>query len=56
MANRDGIRVERYDQVDPERRTGYSWYGTWPSSLVAKEYPHWHCRVLSSPVEGGACK
>jgi PelA/Pel-15E family pectate lyase len=56
LANRDGIRVERYDQVDPERRTGYSWYGTWPSRLVAKEYPHWHCRVLSSPVEGGACK
>ncbi len=56
LANRDGIRVERYDQIDPERRTGYSWYGTWPAKLLAKEYPRWHCRVLSSPVEGGACK
>lgn len=56
LANRDGIRVERYDQIDPERRTGYSWYGTWPAKLVAKEYPRWHCRVLSSPVEGAACK
>lgn len=56
LANRDGIRVERYDQIDPERRTGYSWYGTWPAKLVAKEYPRWHCRVLSQPVEGGVCK
>lgn len=56
LANRDGIRVERYDQIDPERRTGYSWYGTWPARLVAREYPSWHCRVLSEPVEGAACK
>jgi len=56
LANRDGIRVERYDQIDPERRTGYSWYGTWPAKLLAKEYPRWHCRVLSSPEEGRACK
>lgn len=56
LANRDGIRVERYDQIDPERRTGYSWYGTWPAKLVAREYPRWHCRVLSEPVEGAACK
>jgi PelA/Pel-15E family pectate lyase len=56
LANRDGIRVERYDQIDPERRTGYSWYGTWPAKLVQKEYPRWHCRVLSQPIEGGRCK
>lgn len=56
LANRDGIRVERYEQIDPERRTGYSWYGTWPARLVAREYPSWHCRVLSEPVEGAACK
>jgi PelA/Pel-15E family pectate lyase len=56
LANRDGIRVERYDQIDPERRTGYSWYGTWPAKLVQKEYPRWHCRVVSQPVEGGTCK
>ena len=36
LANRDGVRVERYDQIDPERRTGYSWYGTWAGTLLSK--------------------
>lgn len=55
LANRDGVRVERYDQIDPERRTGYSWYGNWAQTLLAKDYPKWHCRVLGETVEGGPC-
>lgn len=46
LANRDGVRVERYDQIHPERRTGYSWYGNWAQGLLAKDYPKWECRVL----------
>lgn len=45
LANRDGVRVERYDQIDPERRSGYSWYGNWAAELLKKDYPAWVCRV-----------
>lgn len=55
LANRDGVRVERYDQIHPERRTGYSWYGDWPAKLLARDYPKWHCRVLGEQLDGGPC-
>ncbi len=55
LANRDGVRVERYDQIHPERRTGYSWYGVWPAKLLARDYPKWHCRVLGDRPDGGSC-
>ena len=55
LANRDGVRVERYDQILPERRTGYSWYGNWAESLLAKDYPKWQCRVLGVREDGNAC-
>lgn len=55
LANRDGVRVERYDQIHPERRTGYSWYGDWPAKLIAKEYPKWKCRVEGARPDGKPC-
>jgi PelA/Pel-15E family pectate lyase len=33
MANRDGKRVQIYEELDLERRTGYQWYGDWPVVL-----------------------
>lgn len=44
-----------YDQIHPERRTGYSWYGTWPADLLETEYPRWQCRVMGRAVEGASC-
>lgn len=55
LANRDGIRVERYDQVLPERRTGYSWYGEWPAGLLSKDFPKWQCRVKGARPDGAPC-
>jgi PelA/Pel-15E family pectate lyase len=55
LANRDGIRVERYDQILPERRTGYSWYGEWPASLLSKDFPKWQCRVKGVGPDGAKC-
>ena len=55
LANRDGIRVERYDQVHPERRTGYSWYGSYAAELISSTYPAWHCRVLKMTPAGVPC-
>lgn len=41
LANRDGNRVDSYDKIARERRTGYSWYGTWPTKLLDTTYPEW---------------
>lgn len=55
LANRDGVRVDRYDQILPERRTGYSWYGNWAQGLLTKDYPKWECRVLGVRDDGVPC-
>ncbi len=45
FCNRDGIKVYSLDQVKLERRTGYSWYGTYADSLLARDYPRWKKRL-----------
>ena len=39
-------RVIRYDYnaIERERRTGYSYLGTWPERLLEKEYPLWRAK------------
>lgn len=44
LCNRDGIKVYSLDKVLPERRTGYSWYGTWGNDVL-RAYPKWLKRV-----------
>lgn len=41
LANRDSVRVPRYEDIPRERRVGYSWYGDWPRTLLARDYPRW---------------
>ncbi len=41
MCRRDGQKVYSLEEVNPERRGGYSWYGYWPQKLIEKEYPRW---------------
>ncbi|MDQ8023905.1 MAG: pectate lyase [Moraxellaceae bacterium] len=45
LANRDGTRAATYADVHHERRTGYNWYGTWPTPLIETEYPAWKKRM-----------
>lgn len=52
LANRDGKRVMSFSEVDPERRTGYAWYGTWPQRLLEEELPAWRRKHhLTRPVD-----
>jgi PelA/Pel-15E family pectate lyase len=39
----DRSSVYRYDytEIDYERRSGYSYHGTWAASLLAEDYPRW---------------
>ena len=41
FCGRDGVKKYSLAEIDPERRTGYAWYGTWPEKLLAKEFPKW---------------
>lgn len=43
LCNRGGEKVYTLEEVDPERRTGYQWYGYWPEK-VFKEYGEWKVR------------
>ena len=36
FADRDGKAYSDVSQISKERRTGYSWYGTWPAKTIQK--------------------
>lgn len=50
LANRDGKRVTRYEDIAHERRTGYAWFGTWPAKLLTVDYPAWRARMSKAVV------
>ncbi len=41
FCGRDGIKKATLAEVENERRTGYGFYGVWPTNLLHKEYPKW---------------
>jgi PelA/Pel-15E family pectate lyase len=45
---RDGKKRWDYNEIEMERRTGYSYLGTWPQSLFDKYYPEWKERLNRS--------
>jgi len=45
FCNRNGIKVYSLAEVKLERRTGYSWYGSYARSLLAKDFPRWQKRL-----------
>jgi PelA/Pel-15E family pectate lyase len=47
MCTRGGEKVYNLADVDPERRTGYSWYGYWPEKVL-KNYTDWKTKFFVS--------
>jgi PelA/Pel-15E family pectate lyase len=41
FCGRDGVIKKTLAEINPERRTGYSWYGYYPAALLARDYPAW---------------
>ena len=39
--DRDSVFRYDYSQISYERRSGYSYHGTWATSLLEKDYPKW---------------
>jgi PelA/Pel-15E family pectate lyase len=41
FCGRDGIKKATLAEIEIERRTGYAYYGNWPSGLIGSEYTAW---------------
>jgi PelA/Pel-15E family pectate lyase len=56
FCDRDGVARKRLADIGYERRNGYAWYGSWPDTLLAQEYPKWKKKTRVSAVQrwGGA--
>jgi PelA/Pel-15E family pectate lyase len=44
FSGRDSVIRYAVSEIEPERRNGYSWYGTWPRQLLEKDYPAWKAK------------
>jgi PelA/Pel-15E family pectate lyase len=44
FSGRDGVIRAELREIEHERRVGYAWLGTWPESLLEKDYPAWRSR------------
>jgi unsaturated rhamnogalacturonyl hydrolase len=42
---RDGVVRATLAEIEPERRTSYSWLGPYAADLLARRYPAWRARV-----------
>jgi PelA/Pel-15E family pectate lyase len=53
FCSRDGVPKYRLAEISYERRTGYSWLGTYAATLLERDYPAWqkkHDRPPSPPL------
>ncbi|PWS27701.1 pectate lyase [Pedobacter yonginense] len=41
FGDRDNTIKLKLEDLIPERRNGYAWYGNWAQKLIEKEYPKW---------------
>lgn len=41
FGDRDSTIKSKLEELSPERRNGYAWYGNWGQKLIEKEYPKW---------------
>lgn len=39
--DRDSVFRYDFSEISYERRSGYSYHGSWPASLITREYPKW---------------
>ncbi len=48
FSGRDGVIKYNLSEIERERRTGYSWYGSWPRSLLEHEYLAWREKLAAN--------
>jgi pectate lyase len=50
FAGRDGVMKFSITEIEPERRNGYAWYGTWGEKVI-NQYAKWHLTIQAKKVE-----
>ena len=45
---RDSVVHYAIAEIEPERRNGYSYYGSSPAPLLARDYPRWRAKQVAS--------
>src|SRR5262249_25129955 len=43
--DRDSKPHYDFSEIGYERRSGYNYHGTWPESLLERDYPAWRARI-----------
>nr|HMQ45368.1 pectate lyase [Mariniflexile sp.] len=41
FCGRDGVKKNTLAEIELERRTGYAWYGNWPTTLIDSLFTAW---------------
>lgn len=44
FTGRDKVIHYDFNEIERERRVGYAYYGSWPTDLLAKDYPRWRVK------------
>jgi PelA/Pel-15E family pectate lyase len=44
FVGRDKVVRYTFAEIERERRSGYSYYGDWPASLLTRDYPKWRAK------------
>jgi PelA/Pel-15E family pectate lyase len=54
FTGRDKVLRYTFSEIEYERRNGYDYYGTWPATLLARDYPRWQAKhnLALLPVNG----
>ena len=51
FAGWDGQPKTSLNEIDHERRLNYRWYGSWPKTLLDKQWPKWRHKYLTEKSE-----
>ncbi|MCB0583976.1 MAG: pectate lyase [Phaeodactylibacter sp.] len=52
FVGRDKVVHYSFEEIERERRGGYSYYGDWPAKLLAKYYPEWRTKNNTGQIFG----
>jgi PelA/Pel-15E family pectate lyase len=53
FSGRDGVVRYKLADIELERRLGYAWLGSWPQTLIEKEYPAWRKTLRDADFSTG---
>lgn len=50
FVGRDSVIRYDFNEIERERRVGYTYYGTWPATLLSTQYPRWRARIGAAAI------